>query len=194
MRRLPPLLFVLCLTLSAHAGLSISVNGMIHPPLGEIVLHPGEIAVLGIHGDGLTTGPIEFYLFVEGPGSIDGYDMVYPGSLSGYEDLEDLADSLGMSPENALAVLRDETGNSNLQDIGIIWLVDMAIPPAPLDGVLVGDIIFYCNGLGDVKLTMWTCAYIPVIYDTQVIHQIPEPVTFVLLGMGTFLIRRKRSL
>lgn len=194
MRRLSLLFFGLCLAPSVHAALAISVNGVIHPPLGEIVLQPGEIAVLGIHGDGLTAGPIEFYLFVEGPGSIDGHTMVYPGPLSAYEDLEDLADSLGMSPENALPVLRDETGNSNLEDIGIISLVDMAIPPAPLDGVLVDDIIFHCNGVGDVNLTMWTCAYIPVIYDTKVIHQIPDPMTLLLLGMGVFLMRRKRSL
>jgi hypothetical protein len=196
MRRLSLLFFVLCLAPSVHAALFISVNGVVEPPFAEILLEPGETAILGIHGDGLTAGPIEFYLFVEGPGSIDGYNynMVYPGSLSGYEDLEDIADSLGMSPENALAVLRDETGNSNLEDIGIIWLVDMAIPPAPLEGVLVDDIIFHCNRVGDVNLTMWACAYIPVIYDTKVIHQIAEPMTLLLLGMGTFLMRRKRSL
>ncbi len=185
------LLFILCLVPSANAGLFISVNGVIEPPLAEVYLQPGETAILGILGDGLTPPPIALYLLVEGPGSIDGHTMVYPGSLSTYEDLEAIADSMGMSPENALPVLGDETGYSNLQDIGIISLVDMAIPPAPLEGVLVNDIIFHCNGLGDVKLTMWTCAYIPVIFDTQVIGQIPEPMTLFLLGLGGVILARK---
>jgi len=193
MRRLSLLFFVLCLAPSVHAGLFISVNGAIHPPLGEIVLQPGETAVIGIHAEGFTLVNIDAWVLVEGPGSIDGHTMVYPGSLAAYQDLEAIADSIGMSPEDTLVLVRDEVGKTNIQDISYMVLADWAIPPAPLNGLLVDDIIFQCGGFGDVTLTL-VYEDPRTAYPTQVIHQIPEPGTLFLLGLGVFLMRRKRSL
>jgi hypothetical protein len=191
MRRVSLLFFGLCLAPSLHAGLSISVNGVIEPPFAEILLEAGETAVIGIHGDGWTTVNVAAYLLVEGPGSINGHTMVYPGSLAAYEDLEAITDSLGRSPEDTLVLVRDLTGKTDIRDISFITLVDRAIPPAPLNGLLVDDIIFHCEGLGDVTLLL-------IIEDvetvTQIIQQIPEPGTLFLLGLGVFLMRRKRSL
>ena len=188
--------FIFLLAASANAALMISVNGVIEPPLGETVLQPNETAVVGIHGDGQTDGPIAPYLFLEGPGSIDGHSMLYPGSLSSYADLEVVAADLDMPVEDALTAFRDFTGMPDIQDLGYIVLADSALPMAPLDGLLVDGIIFHCGGLGDVTLTLHWCDYVPH-YHTQIIHQVPEPMTLLLLGTGSLLAvarhRRKRQ-
>jgi len=189
MRRLPLILFVLCLVPSLQAGLSISVNGVIHSPLDEVLLQPGETAVIGIYGDGASDN-IAPYLLVEGPGSIEGHTMVYPGSLSAYEDLEDSADSAGMSPKDLLVMVRDLTGRADVQDISFMTIADELIPPAPPVGLLVDDIIFQCGGFGDVKLSLMWDDYMG-IFPTQIIHQIPEPVTLLLLGTGSVILARK---
>ncbi len=186
MRRLSPLFLVLCLSPLLHAGLSISVNGVIHSPLDEVLLQTGETAVIGIHGDG-TLVNIAPYLLVEGPGSIEGHTMVYPGSLTDYQDLEAHADSAGMSPGDLLVMVRDLTGRPDIQDISFMTLADELIPPASTVGLLVDNIIFQCGGFGDVTLTLvyedpWTA------YPTQIVHQIPEPATFFLLGLGGLIL------
>jgi len=183
------LLFILCLAPSLDAGLFISVNGVIHSPLDEILMQPGETAVIGIYGDGASVNMAP-YLLVEGPGSIEGHTMVYPGSLSAYEDLEAIADSSGLSPEDVLVLVRDLTGRADVQDISFMTIADELIPPAPPVGLLVDDIIFQCGGFGDVKLSLMWDDYMG-IFPTQIIHQIPEPMTLLLLGTGSVILARK---
>ena len=189
------LLCILCLVPSANAGLFISVNGVIEPPFAEVNLQPDETAVIGIHGDGLTPHPIAAYLLVEGPGSIKGYTMVYRGSLSDYLDFPctSCIDTLPTTPEEELELLRELSGHPELIDFSWIALADGAIPPAPLDGSLVDNIILHCDAIGDVRLTLISDDF-ATLYDTQAIRQVPEPATLFLLGLGTFLMRRKRSL
>jgi len=175
--------FTVCLAASARAALMISVDGVIDPPAADVELQPGETAVIAIHGDGSMPSPWDCYLFVEGPGSIDGHTMLYPGSLSSYDDLEAIAESLEMSVEDTLAAFRDFIHMPELQDLSFINLADEPVPPAPLDALLVDDIIFRCSGVGDVTLTLFSCAFVPV-YSTQTIHQVPEPMTLLLLGLG----------
>ena len=184
------LLFILCLAPSANAGLFISVNGVIEPSLAEITLQPDETAILGLHGDGLTPANMAAYLLVEGPGSIHGYTMVYRGSLSAYEDLGAIADILGMSAQDVLVAVRDFTGKADIQDLSYIVLADASLTPIPLDGVLVDNIIFRCDDLGDVTLSLISDDF-ATVYDTQVIHQIPEPATLLLLGLGALILAKK---
>jgi hypothetical protein len=71
-------------------------------------------------------------------------------------------------------------------------LADGSIPPAALNGVLVDLIDFHCTGQpGDVMLYLAEAAVFTV-FDTQVIHQIPEPITFALLGLGGLFLRRRK--
>jgi hypothetical protein len=185
------LLFILCLVPSANAGLFISVNGVVEPPFAEVKLQPDATAVIGIQGDGLTPPPIALYLLVEGPGSIDGHTMVYRGSLAAYADWPgQWIDAVGPITIDDLRIL---SGRPDLMDLSFITFANGAIPPAPLDGLLIDDIILRCDRVGDVTLSLVSDDF-ATLYDTQAIQQVPEPVTFVLLGMGTFLMRRKRSL
>ncbi len=162
--------FILFVAASANATLMISVNGVIEPPLAEIELQPDETAIIDIHGDGLTPPPVTALLVVTGPGSIDGHTMVYRGSLSSYEDLPPLV-IIGMFPIPWPI------------DVSLIVFADAAIPQAPLDGLLVDNIIFHCDALGDVQLALIGDDF-ATVYDTQMIQQIPEPMTLLLLGLG----------
>ncbi len=188
MKRLSVLLCVICVVPSAEAALLISVDGVIDIPFAEVKLKPDETAVIGIHGDGLTPHPVGAYLLVEGPGSIDGHTMVYPGSLASYDDLPFPWIDFGPI---TIDEFRDFLGKPDLMDLSFIILADGVMPPAPLDGPLVDDIIFHCGGLGDVTLTLIGDDF-ATIYDTQDIQQVPEPMTLLLLGLGGLLAVAKR--
>ena len=162
---------------SVNAALMISVNGVIEPPLAEIELQPDETAIIGIHGDGLTPPPVTALLVVTGPGSIDGHTMVYRGSLSSYEDLPPPV-IIGMFPIPWPV------------DVSLIVFADATIPAAPLNGLLVDNIMFHCDGLGDVTLDLIRDDF-ATVYDTQDIQQIPEPMTLLLLGLGSLILARK---
>jgi len=140
-----------------------------------------------ISGDGATAPPVATYLFVEGSGSIAGGNIVYPGSLSEYDDLETIAGNMGVSPQDALAAFGAFTSKPNLVDLSYIILADGAVPLAPLQGTLVDSI-----GLtvaGPVVLTLMSDDFVTV-FDTKTVY-VPEPVSLVLFGLGGLLLRRK---
>jgi hypothetical protein len=57
-------------------------------------------------------------------------------------------------------------------------------------GVLA-DFEFECLDMGDVTITMYA-DNISTPIDTMVIHQVPEPLTFGLLGLGGLFLRRRK--
>jgi hypothetical protein len=188
------LLFIFCLVPSANAGLFISVNGVIEPPFAEVKLQPDATAVIGIQGDGLTPPPIALYLLVEGPGSIDRSTMVYPGALSAYQDFPLTVPDIEVPPppEEQLRAARELLGRPDLMDLSFITLADSAIPPAPLDGLLVDNIILHCDAIGDVRLSLISDDF-ATVYDTQAIRQVPEPATLFLLGLGSLFAVTRRG-
>lgn len=195
MKKLFVLMLVVSLASVASAGLKISVDGVVDPADTEIELIEGSgTAVIDIWGDGATPSPHAPWLFVQGPGSINGSDMVYTGSLALYQDAEEAAIDAGMPGDVAgfLELMAGAVGLEGVTDLGFITLADGAVPPAPLDGTLVDGIIFHCEGLGDVTLTLLAEDLMTVL-DTQVIHQvIPEPMTLALLGLGGLFLRRRK--
>jgi hypothetical protein len=59
---------------------------------------------------------------------------------------------------------------------------------------ILGSIAFHCEGAGDVTLKLYTVndAYTELtLVDSVIVHQIPEPITMTLLGLGGLFLRRR---
>lgn len=211
MKKLLVVMLVLSMATIASAGLQISVNGLIDNPDSTITLAPSDTVKIDIQGDGGTQAPRGMYLIltpykdplgeiynpqlaemaggglmgtVWAPTSEYGYqDGTYLRNLNGYP-------AMGFNTDSALYVN------------GVY--IDPQVNPN-YSGTIVDNIILHCLGVGDVTLQLvsitqlvdeesgaWGTPEITV-WDTQVIHQIPEPMTMALLGLGGLFIRRNRK-
>jgi hypothetical protein len=72
---------------------------------------------------------------------------------------------------------------------GATNVFDPCTPPGP--GVWV-DVVFHCLAEGDVFIHLYDAGG-TTIEDSILIHQVPEPATIALLGLGSlFLLRRRK--
>jgi hypothetical protein len=158
---------VLVMASVANAGLFISVNGVVSPPDSEVFLSVGEIAIIDVHSDGRTLSA-GFILAIEGPATLDITAATNAFIPPGYPD-----SIVELAP-------------------GIILLdLALAILPPPIPpGKQIDNIKLHCDALGDVVLTI-TNDTGSVVLDRQIIHQIPEPMTLSLLGLGGLFLRRR---
>jgi hypothetical protein len=182
MKKLLVLTLVLGMASLAGATLTLTADG-------PLELLPSESIVLCLVGDGAEVNFTGF-ITVEGPGSIDGAEVLYVGSLSSYKDAEDLAPDFGMP--GAAEVIEMFAGflGLPLTDVSGWELVDGAIPPAPTAGLLISGILFHCEGEGDAIVTVWDANF--GVMDQITIKQIPEPMTMALLGLGGLFLRRRK--
>lgn len=162
----------------ANAVLTILLDGEPNLPGSEIWLNRGDELVIEVTGDGMTQEPLEGFFFVEGPGSITGHTLVYPGTDSEYLDLEQVAEAMEVTVEEALAVL-SAFAERDLSDLSKWVLADAGSAGEQLAGLLIGDIAFRCEGDGDVLLTLETDDEWTTYPDyTIVIHQTAETRTY----------------
>ena len=190
MKKLLILMLVLGMASMANA-LLISVNGDTDPEDTSITLAPSQTAVIDIMGEG-EAPPMDAFLIIQGPGSIAGHTMLYPGSITLYQELEEFAATIPCTPAEMLAMLAG-AGYPGATDMSFMNFADGAAPGLPLVGKLVDDIIFHCEGDDppDVILSLVSGDF-ATVFDTQIIHQIPEPMTVMLLGLGGLLLRRRK--
>jgi hypothetical protein len=192
MKKFICVLVFLALVNVANAGIVdlqiSSLNGVPINPVKEITVMPTDVLnfdVVYSAPTGMFAWSISMEMIVGGPGTLDISTYTKP---TGYWN----ADFTKVTAQTYGALI-DATAN----DIG-------TVPP----GVVLDHFLLHCDGPGTVLITLLeteeTSAGLsqetdgsdlfPLLAGTGVIiHQIPEPMTLTLLGLGSlFLARRKK--
>ncbi len=186
MKKLLVLMLVLGLASVANAAtLKISVDGEVDVPDSTINVFASDYLDLDIHSSGYASveedGTFVALVVDNGYGTITGGVVMIPPapSMSAMYGQSALADYYpGLEP--------GEDG-----PWGII-----AGPPGEVTGpgIYFDEFLFHCEAEGDavVRLigTVDFASY--VVYDTLTIHQVPEPASMLLLGLGGLLLRRRK--
>jgi len=182
MKKLLVLALVLSMATMANAGLQISVGGVQDVTEAEVTLVPSGELVLDIWTDaqietGIGEGYFAMLASMQGGTIAGGIPAVW--SILLYDD------ALG----NGIMVPEGHNGV-----FGVV-----ATPPAtvfPAGMTLIDGIMFHCEGPGDVIVTLFALdgdtGELLGILDTVVVHQIPEPITMTLLGLGGLFLRRRK--
>lgn len=173
------LVVFLAAAVTANAGLKIYVN-LIDGLWAEysdskLTIVPSDYLQLGvIDEDG--TGGTGVYAF-----------GIAVGTASGSIDAREAIMSSGVTAE----LINNETAAAQwgIQN-PFISLTNTT--PQGVGGWLVQKFTFHCDGPGDVTLAIVDDD--GHILDTQVIHQIPEPATWVILGLGSLVFGKVRRM
>lgn len=190
MKKLVVLMLVLGLCSVTNAAIKISVGGVVDPPDTQVILNESDNVIIDIHG----LAPAQpspgdtFFLGINvlngeyGSLDISLATIPYPGNTTGISWLDNAAVAAMFGVENPFVIFD---------------LMDLVTPPdipKPLLGLLVDNIKFHCDGYNqiptDVTLSVFDSS--GTLLDTQVIHQIPEPITIALLGLGGLFLRRRK--
>jgi hypothetical protein len=182
MNKLLALLLVLTVTSVASATLQISVNGNLEPVDSEIIIEPSDVITLDIWTDAVinpfeaitwmlvcdtSLGTITHEKATTHPAmTISGYTVDFP----------------------AIIPPAGEEG---------IWGIaaNTTITPVPAGTVLADLIEFHCERPGDVVISLYDApdgSPPTQLFDSVIIHQIPEPASMLLLGLGGLLLRRRK--
>ena len=188
MKKVLVLMLVLGMVSAASAGLQISVDGDPEPVDSEIILLPSETVVLDLWTD-TDIGMLEFgaWALIVADGS-QGAGTVGQGDshIAGFNVIGPIPGTVGVTAP------------------GVGWFGTYlgAFSGNPFAGDVVYDnFLFHCEGEGDVIIEVWSMEDVGVeiedwqaiaLMDSLVIHQIPEPMTIALLGLGALFLRRRK--
>lgn len=180
MKKLLVLALVLSMATMASAALQISVNGNRNP--GVIELLPSDTLILDIW----TNAAIA-------PAVGEGYFAI--GTVS---QLGTNAGGVSLFPlDGGIAIYDDAVANGIVMAAGEngVWgsVLLSVLSGIAADTTIFDGIIFHCEGPGDVQVNLYFSPDGSVfdIVDSVVIHQIPEPFTMGLLGLGGLFLRRR---
>lgn len=171
MKKMLILLLVISVTSTANAAITLVSSA------GDAVL-PNTMTMIGIYNDTLEPGVGQKWypiITVGEPGSWTGNASInqppsYGGTNTYYGEI-DFGVGLGVTDT---------------------WEADLLQPVTDPYGIgVLAEFEFLCTGLGDVTITLLDSSLGNVI-DTLTITQIPEPITFALLGLGGLFLRRRK--
>jgi hypothetical protein len=187
MKKLLILMLVLGLASFANAAIltEISYNGQTNGTENtmEVTIHPSDTVTIDIYnpgGNGMNDRNFTDYLDFQYP-SEGCYSL--SGAVAGpaYGDFNGGISFVhhGADDYDEYTVIQSWKPTTNPPDIaGAIFLVNMHCEKAP-NTVYVTLYDTRVNGGNDIM-------------DTLIIHQVPEPMTLTLLGLGGLLLRRRK--
>jgi hypothetical protein len=175
---------VLAMASVANAALSLSLNGSTDIADSQAFVNVSEVATIDVHSVGEKAVWTNMVV-IQGVAAPDLSNMwIVP---------------LGIG-ELIIDVTDDEAFQGYVADLGYTDVVGITYselvhasgtPMAIPDGAMIDGLKFHCEGLGDVIVSLLDGAD-GTLLDRMVIHQIPEPITFALLGLGGLFLRRRK--
>jgi hypothetical protein len=185
MKKLLILMLVLGLASVASAGLQISVGGVQEPIDSQINICPSDHLVLDIWTDAR---------IAPGIGEVAGYALVCQSadaSISG---------GISLYPEDPGITIGDGAAGVGFPvaqgEDGVWGMIALAVIPEIPAGATIFDLIdFHCEwGPNDVVVKLYSTAdWVNAnLEDSVIIHQVPEPASMLLLGLGGLLLRRRK--
>jgi hypothetical protein len=202
MKKVLVVLMVLSMVSMANAALTISVNGTNDPPDTQINLLPSQSVIIDIQGNGMDLSPIVLYLVVT-PGTSGNISAggIVMGNLDVAKSEYSYTTDAGRL--NLLSMMGYDVASGTALYVNAV----STLPVYNYDGKIADEIVFHCDAVGESLLTLLTPLWVitgydddyneyghfeATVWDTQQIHQIPEPITMALLGLGGLLLRRRK--
>jgi hypothetical protein len=185
MKKLLVLMLVLGMATVANAALTldISVSGAVANPDGSYTIHPSDHLTLDIstpQGILVDADMGDFIMVCDTElGSISGGVIVNHNTW--------WVDFLSDDAVSAGAPVPD--GENGVW--GSVGIFGYTIPATSL---LFSGIDFHCEGLGTTVVNIYTHDWSEITgtLASVTIHQIPEPITMALLGLGGLFLRRRK--
>ena len=177
-------LTVLAMATVANAALTakISVNGVVDPPDTSIRLLPSQEVIIDIHAWNDVSAAVSIAL-LQGPATLTKGANFWAWEQSNWYEMP------AAEKPDYIAAFTD-MGYLDITNIYYGDIVDASDPFTTPNGRVFDGLVFHCEGLGEAVLTLFDPDL--GVLDSQQIHQIPEPLTFALLGLGGLFLRRRK--
>jgi len=181
MKKLLVLMMVLGMATMANAAIKLSVNGQDAPDV--ITLYPSDYITIGVVNiDYVSVADRNFWAYVD-LSDLDNYTVAGAALVApGKGDMASFSYAEYPAPSDY-----GEYSVSQTWTPGVV---------SPVPAGLYFQFELHCDGISDVVVDLWD--YNPIAYpsgaivDTVTIHQIPEPITMALLGLGGLFLRRRK--